>query len=213
MSLGCRAVCVDYQRGYVEFEDDRKEYFHNLLSTIPLPELIKIIKDVPVAVRDAASQLYATSVVLASVGFSDPDIAKHLWFYIYDEDVLAARVNSPSMKAADATPLGCSSLQFEYYTSQLGKKKISPDEYIENVMTFLKNMGLGDGSISVADTRTLQYANVIFTKDMSRNRNIILNFLAGKNIYTAGRFGEWDYLWSDQALLSGKSSAEKILAG
>ena len=31
------------------------------------------------------------------------------------------------------------------------------------------------------------------------------------SILTAGRFGEWSYLWSDQALLSGKVAANNIL--
>jgi len=30
------------------------------------------------------------------------------------------------------------------------------------------------------------------------------------NIKSCGRFGEWDYLWSDQSFMSGKKAADKI---
>jgi hypothetical protein len=51
------------------------------------------------------------------MGFKCEDVAKHLWFYIYDEDILASRIHSPSLKSLNKTPEGCSSLQAEIYFS------------------------------------------------------------------------------------------------
>ena len=47
------------------------------------------------------------------------------------------------------------------------------------------------------------YANVIFTEPIYRCRKIVRDWLSSVGIDTIGRFGEWDYLWSDQALVSG----------
>ena len=48
-----------------------------------------------------------------------------------------------------------------------------------------------------------KYANVIFTEPIYKARKIVRDYLASVGIETIGRFGEWDYLWSDQSLLSG----------
>ena len=50
-----------------------------------------------------------------------------------------------------------------------------------------------------------KYANVIFTKPIYESRKTVRDYLASVGIETIGRFGEWDYLWSDQALMSGIS--------
>lgn len=34
--------------------------------------------------------------------------------------------------------------------------------------------------------------------------------LGGGGIECIGRFGEWDYLWSDQSLLSGVKAAQRV---
>ena len=48
-----------------------------------------------------------------------------------------------------------------------------------------------------------KYANVIFDHNIYKSREIVRDYLASIGIETIGRFGEWDYLWSDQSLLSG----------
>ena len=41
-----------------------------------------------------------------------------MWWYIYDEDNLSARVHSPSLKSPNNVPEACSSLQMEVYCKQ-----------------------------------------------------------------------------------------------
>ena len=38
---------------------------------------------------------------------------------------------------------------------------------------------------------------------MENDRKIVLDYLQEKNIKTIGRFSKWEYLWSDQSLMSG----------
>ena len=53
------------------------------------------------------------------------------------------------------------------------------------------------------DVRYEKYANVIFDQNIYTMRKIVRDYLWSIGIETIGRFGEWDYLWSDQSLLSG----------
>ena len=58
--------------------------------------------------------------------------------------------------------------------------------------------------VVVKDCRVLEYGNVIFYHGMEDDRKIILDYLENLNIKTVGRFGKWEYLWSDQSLMSGE---------
>ena len=44
---------------------------------------------------------------------------------------------------------------------------------------------------------------------MEKYRDIVLSYLVSKEIIPIGRFGRWEYLWSDQAYMSGRIAAEK----
>ena len=55
VSLGQRAVEIDTDRNTVVFGTGYTAWYDSLISTIPLPELVKIIKDVPGDIADAAA--------------------------------------------------------------------------------------------------------------------------------------------------------------
>ncbi len=176
-------------------------HYSRLISSVPLPEVIAMMPDVPSQVVEAAGQLECTSGYHISIGLKTENIPPYLWWYIYDEDILAARVYSPSLKSPDNVPAGCSSLQMEVYCKE--------NEYTNRQLldgTVGKLVGLGiirQEDILFTHIGFEKYANVIFTKPIYEARKIVRDYLASVGIETIGRFGEWDYLWSDQALLSG----------
>lgn len=199
--LGHRASAIDTVQRTVTFTNGVTVGYRQLVSTLPLPVLARIAA-VPAEVAQAAAQLKATAIDLVSVGFSKP-IIKDLWFYIYDEDILASRAYSPSVKSPENAPAGCSSLQFEIYSrgeqSQYGKQQL-----IDNTRAALRKMGIGQPEdVLFVDHRVLPFGNVIFDLGMEANRQRVLDWAAAAGIASCGRFGAWDYLWSNQSLLSG----------
>jgi protoporphyrinogen oxidase len=205
INLNKEAVLIDVKNKQVEFSDGTKEYYSNLISSIPLPELVKIIKDCPSSIQEAGNDLLATSGQLVSIGFNRPDIPRYLWAYIYDEDILPARVYSPSLKSINNVPEGKSSLQFETYYSKYSPKKLDGDELISHIVAMGERMGMfSENDIDVIDYRKVKYANVIFDNKRTNALSSIHTFLQNVGIMCVGRFGEWGYLWSDQSLLSGK---------
>jgi hypothetical protein len=40
-------------------------------------------------------------------------------------------------------------------------------------------------------------------------RKVVRDYLSSVGIETIGRFGEWDYLWSDQSLMSGLGAGKE----
>lgn len=209
---GKRAVRIHPVHRYVEFESGEQTHYDELISTIPLPALIPMIQDAPRDIIELASTLWATSVALVSVGFHKPKVLDHLWFYIYDEPILASRVYSPSLKSPDNAPAGCSSLQFEYYFSRYKPLPMSGDLLVEHTIDSLEKMRLAArDEIVTSDFRVLPYGNVVFDHGMTERRNRITEYLRGIGITPAGRFGEWDYFWSDQSLLSGRKAVESLM--
>lgn len=201
--LNKKAVRIDTAAKQVEFADGTVENYDNLISSLPLPEIIKMISDVPENVQNAAKQLRWTCGYQVSLGFNRPDVAKYLWFYIYDEDVPPARVYSPNLKSPDNAPDGCSSLQAEVFFAN-DAKIADKDEVLRQTVSKLKEIcQFNDSDVVVKDIRFEPYANIIFTPEIYESRKVVREWLQAQGIKTIGRFGEWDYLWSHQAFESG----------
>ena len=198
---------------HIRFANKKIISFDHLISTMPLPELIEIIDEVPDHISQAASSLFATTIDLMSVGFRKPNIQPYLWFYIYDEDILAARAYSPSIKSPNNVPDGCSSLQFEIYSSPRRPQLYGPAELKSNTMMGLKKMGLitREDEVLFVHHKHLPWGNVVFDLGMEERRDLVINWLNKAGIISAGRFGEWEYQWSNQAFMSGLKAAKQVL--
>lgn len=203
-------IALEHQVDQIDLDNNRL-YFSNgnfisfgkLVSSLPLPIIVDCLgTQVPDDILSATQQLKATSIDLVSVGFSE-DIIQDLWFYIYDNDILASRAYSPSKKSPDNAPTGCSSLQFEIYNPER-ESRYTPEQIKENVRYALKKMGISNGdNIDFIHHKHIPWGNVIFTLGMETHRDKVLTFLSKHKVSSVGRFGEWDYLWSNQSFLSG----------
>jgi protoporphyrinogen oxidase len=203
-----KAVKISLEEKYVQFSDGTRYGFKKLISSIPLPELVKVIEKVPSEIRKKANNLKATKISLVSIGFKKPDISKYLWFYIYDEDIMASRVNSPSIKSKGNVPEGTSSMQFEIYHHF--NEIVNKEKVIENSLYALRKMKIcNEDDVLFVNYRQLSYGNVIFLHGMEKDRDFIKKYLFCRGVDLIGRFGEWDYLWSDQSFLSGKMKAQE----
>ncbi len=176
--------------------------YERLISSMPLPVLIRSLKaDVPDDVREAAGKLRCTSGYQISVALRGNNIPPYLWWYIYDRDILPARVYSPSLKSPDNAPAGCSSLQLEVYCNE---NDYTREELIERSVKPLVELGaIREEDIIAIDIRFEPWANVIFDHDIYSARRSVLDFVRSLGIEPIGRFGLWGYLWTDQALMSG----------
>lgn len=200
---------INARKKAVTLDDGTQIEYRNLVSTLPLPLVVKMLCDAPADVKATSETLYATEIDLISVGFRRPRVSPSLWFYIYDRDILAARAYAPDWKSPNNVPVGCSALQFEIYSSRKKPQTHSPEELKANVRFALQKMGLatGDDILFMHHSR-LPFGNVVFDIGMEERRDMVLRWIESQGIHLAGRFGRWDYLWSHQALLSGFRAAE-----
>ncbi len=210
---GKEAVRINPEKKFVEFAGGERAYYDHLASSLPLPELIPMIDGSPPPVKNAAAMLWATSVGLVSLGFNRPAVTPYLWFYVYDEGMLPSRVYSPSLKSPDNAPGNCSSIQLEIYFSRKAPLQKSEAEIIEHALSLVERWGFAArDEVVAADFRVLPYGNVVFDLGMLERRRVVTGYLKSIGILPIGRFGEWDYLWSNQCFASGKK-VEVLLAG
>ena len=194
-------ISIDTKKCQVKTKNGDVYNYEQLISSLPLPEVIKMLDNVPDEVISAANNLKATSGYQISIGLTTKNIPPYLWWYIYDEDIVPARVYSPSLKSPDNAPNGCSSLQMELYCE---KGKYTKNEIYNGSVAKLIELGIiKNEDIKFVDIRFEEYANVIFYSNIYESRKIVRDYLSLIGIQTIGRFGEWDYLWSNQSLLSG----------
>jgi protoporphyrinogen oxidase len=206
-----RVVCVDPARRLVSLAGGGDVPYESLVSTLPLPNLVAMMPAVPESIRADAESLFATRVDLISVALRRPEVSPSLWFYIYDRDVLAARVYSPSWKAANNAPEGCSSLQWEIYSSVRRPQTASVAEMTENCLAAMERMGLATRSdVIFTHHKHLPFGNVVFDLGMEARRDRVRAWVEAQGIALAGRFGEWAYLWSNQAFMSGRAAVERL---
>lgn len=198
---GKEVTNIDTTKKTVKTSDNTTYHFTRLISTLPLNLYPSLMYGMPEDIKTAARMLKATSGYHVSIALKTRDIPPYLWWYIYDEDILAARVYSPSLKSPNNAPEGCSSLQMEVYCAE---NAFTEQELKERTVGKLLEMGIiKEEDILFTHIGFEAYANVIFDKNIYVCREKVRKYLISQGVEPIGRFGEWGYLWSDQSLLSG----------
>jgi protoporphyrinogen oxidase len=210
---GSELVEIDLQHKALFFANGQKEYYENLISSLPLPELLRMIRDVPGPVAAAAEKLACTSLVLVNLGLDRPDgFPEAHWMYFYDEDLIFSRASLPHKLSPGNVPPGCGSMQMEvYYSRYKPLPSIDVKSRVLEDLTAIHLISPAD-HILVEEQKHVKYANVLYDQPRKVNLQIVLEYLAQQGIVPCGRYGEWEYYWTDDSILSGRRAAQTLLA-
>ena len=212
LRLGTKVAGIDLAESTLRLADGTTRPYDRLISTMPLPDLIRAIDQAPTAVRSAAEVLLCSSVVLVDIAVSRPDISEHHWFYVYDEDVCASRVSFPHMLSPGNAPEGCGAIQAEVYHSGHRPLPCAPELLPTRVIEDLVRLNVlaSPDEVLWARHREVRYANVVFDLARAAALDTILPWLEHAGILLAGRYGEWGYHWTDDATRSGWEAAQRL---
>ncbi len=214
LKLGHELVSIDPRAKQLKFSNGHVAQYGGLVSSVPLPEMIRMIPGAPKEVAEAARRLACSTCVLVNVGINRQDLSPAHMTYFYYEDICFTRLSFPHMLSPNNVPPGTGSIQAEVYFSEKYKPlTVSPDALIEPVIADLRKVGLirEDDQILCSKAMLLKFANIIFDLDRNAALKTVHDYLDDAGISYCGRYGDWGYMWTDESFISGEKAAQKAL--
>lgn len=206
-SEGCE---IDLKERMITFKNGEKIHYHKLISSIPLPRLVSMIKPLPSQIRDSVRNLQYNSVFDINLGINRNVSDKH-WIYFPEPEYVFYRVGFPSNFSPFMAPEGTSSLYIEisYSDNKPLDKKMAIERAKEDL---IKAHILRDSDrILVEKCLDIKCAYVIYDRNHKSTVAQIKDFLRENDIYTIGRYGSWEYSGMEDAMLQGRDLANKII--
>lgn len=172
-----------------------------IISTIPLPNLVHALNDVPDDVLNAADDLKYNSIITVMLGLNrkSNDLS---WLYIPEKDILPHRVSFPSNYSPYVAPKGKSSVLAEITCDAEDEIwKMEDEKLIEHTVDDLSKLEiLHKPDVCFEAVKRIKYAYVVNDLDYQRNIKIVRNYVESIGINTVGRFSEFEYLNMDACM-------------
>ncbi|MFA5778929.1 MAG: FAD-dependent oxidoreductase [Elusimicrobiota bacterium] len=193
---------IDISKKIVKTNNGDMQY-KNLVNTIPLPEIIKLIKNVPGNVKKASKKLKWTSVLNINLGIKRKNISDKHWIYFPEKKFNFYRAGFYRNFSESLCPDGTSSMYIEI---SYRNRKISKEKMLKKTICELKSAGVLKPSDKIISECILDipYAYVIYDKNRNTALKIIRNYLRKNFIFSIGRFGGWQYSTMEDAILEGR---------
>jgi len=211
LRLGSRIVAVSPRRRTLTLAGGEEVAFDQLISTLPLPELVRMMgNEAPAGVRAAAEALKYVSIRCVNLGIGRPNVSDKHWIY-FPGDTVFHRVFMQGNMSPHSNPPDGFGLVCEISYSPAAPLPAVGDALIERCVADCRRVGLlrPDDTVRVASQLNMPYAYVVYDHGRAGNVALIREWLEGRGILLAGRYSEWEYYNSDHAFLAGKKAAER----
>lgn len=187
-----------------------------VVSTLPLPDMVDIMPDIPAEVEKACKKLVYNSLVFMGVGIKRAGITDKHAIYYPEKKYLFHRLSFPMNLSKETVPKNRSSIIVEV-TCQKNKnvalnKNIDLADVRKRILNDLRDAGLikKNDIIEVSRILASKYAYIIYDLEHRKNVDTIHRYLRENRIIPAGRFAEWEYFNMDKVILSGARVAKEI---
>jgi len=207
-ALGVSLVAIDPRERRASLSDGRSFRYSKLISTIPLPQLLRRIEGLPTEVAGASKRLRYVSVLNLNLGFDRPCLVPYQWIYFPEPEFPFYRVGVYSNLSAAAVPSGQSAFYVEI--SHLPTDSIDVEEMTTRSVAALRRIGLVPPDASLCRNRPVRIdgAYVIHDRDRQRLLPAIHETLRRRDILSTGRYGAWEYSAMEDAIWEGRLAAE-----
>ena len=195
-----KLVSIDLQNKCAIFSDGERVQYQSLVSTIPLKELLKATRKLPIAIAGKTRLLKHKSLFYLNIALNIETPKTFQWCYVPSPKVPFYRVGIYSNVSKALAPKGKSSLYVEL-SSRAYTKKMNA-----SIVKELISMGLikRRSDIQFIDPHFIPYAYVIYDQNYLKAVPPIHAFLNKKHIFSIGRYGAWHYSSMEDALLMGR---------
>ena len=197
IDFGKNVVSVDVDRKVVTFSDGETTSYDQLVSTMPLTELLPLIPQCPDHVLSALSGLHHTAGMFVGIGVADPCPSTKCWMYFPEADSPFYRVTYLSNYSPQMTP-GPDHFSLLAEVSVSPYKAEDPDDVIERTIEGMVSCQLltreqADTKIVSRQLLRVPYSYPVPTLGRDAALAVIQPWLAEHDVYSRGRFGAWRY--------------------
>ena len=203
---GCEVKEVDLSKKEIRLRSGGKEKFDYIISTIPLPELAHIIKDLPLKMRSLFGKLRWNSILNVNFGLKAKAEFLRNWVYFPEPEFSFYRVGFYHTFSPHLAPLGRASL----YAELAYPMNHMPDQerLIGLIKRDLKKSGLVvPDDFCVQDINNIRYGYPIYDHNYQQSVKGLTDYLHSKHIFPCGRYGSWRYFSMSDTVLDGQKVA------
>jgi protoporphyrinogen oxidase len=213
--LETEAVRVSPSRRTVVLSDGSTIPYEAVISTIPLPRLVRLMgAEATPPVRDAAAGLRYRSVRCVNLGVGRPALTEKHWIY-YPDDAVFGRVFVPGNASPHSNPPGGFGLTCEITYAHDHPLPAEGDALVRRCIHDCREVGLiGEHDPIWTACQTDQpYAYIAPDPEFSQHEETrermehIRAWLLDRDVVLAGSLSEWEYDSSDHAFAAGREAA------
>jgi len=211
LHLERRAERVELPAKQIVFSDGEVVPFDHLITSLPLLHVAEFFTGVPPEVERACADLQYQGIYCVNLGVDREDVSDKHWVYFYEDRFPFHRLSFPANFAPDTVPPGKSSIATEVAFSK--ERPLDRDTAVERTIDALQAAKIlrPDDDIELVHTEAILPAYIIYDLHHADNVATIRDWLREHDVWSVGRFGEWQYFNMDHSMRSGKEAAEEIL--
>ncbi|MFN7993782.1 MAG: FAD-dependent oxidoreductase [Bryobacteraceae bacterium] len=214
LRLNSRVARVSPSKHTVTLSDGSSFRYEHLISTMPLPILIRSMgQEAPAHVREAAKALRHVSVRCINIGVGRENLTDKHWIY-YPEETVFHRIFVQGNASPCCNPPGGFGLTCEITYSPEKPLPCDGEALVRRAIEDCHKVGIFKPEDPILTTVQcdMPYAYVVYDHGRAKSVAMIREWLAEHDILLAGRYSEWEYYNSDHAFIAGKRAAEKVEA-
>lgn len=206
---------IDFDRRLIGLSSGDLRSYDALVTTLPIPSLIRMSQDAPDDVREAAEALRATDFYLIEIAARHPSVRRDHWLYVYDEEKLSTRVLFMEHLAASNAPAGTTAMEVEVCGSAYRPLTMDRGTVKHRVEDELIEMGLVESREAIISSRIrhVPWGQVIYDHRRRAALDVIMPFLQRMDVVSVGRYAEWGYLMTDHCVLKAKRAVDRLDQG
>ncbi|MDD5687979.1 MAG: FAD-dependent oxidoreductase [Elusimicrobia bacterium] len=196
MSINIKSKIIKTNLGDMQYK--------NIVSTIPLPEIIKLIKNSPSKIRRLSGELDWVSLLNINIGINRKNVSDKHWVYFPENKYIFYRVGFYCNFSKTLCPQNTSSM---YVEISYRNRKIDEQRLFQKTITDLNKIGILKATDRIISTCNLNipYAYVIYNQKREFAFGAIQNYLTKNSIFSIGRYGGWKYSTMEDAILDGRA--------
>ncbi len=210
LNLNMKVSSISLKKKRITFANDAEVEYDFLVSTMPLPELIKSCDDAPTKIKSLAKGLKYISVYDINLGIRREGISDKHWIYFPEKEYPFYRLGFPMNFSKSLAPEGCSSMYVEI--SHRDGREIPKEKLINDAVNGLIKAEIlkKDDEIAVKDVIDIRYAYTIYDFHRQKAVPVIQKYLEEKGIFSIGRYGAWEHTSMEDAIYQGRMTAQRL---